>query len=264
MSELARWVAGAALAAVIVTAAGTLRWLTASGAVAAFVLGTLAVGAGWDWGTLLVVYFLTANALSAIGRRERERRTDGRLAKAGARDALQVLANGGLFAAAAALFVATGNDAWRALGLGALAASAADTWATEIGTLSRASARSVLTGRVVPAGTSGGVTVQGVMAGVAGAAVVASVASAFGWPRATVNAALFGGVAGSLLDSVLGASVQARRWCPRCQRDTEERVHRCGAPTERRGGLAWLDNDGVNLLCTVAGGATALLLARWL
>jgi uncharacterized membrane protein len=71
-----------------------------------------------------------------------------------------------------------------------------------------------------------------------------------------------GGLAGVLVDSLLGATVQRRRWCPACERQTERTTHDCGTPTAPRGGLAWLDNDMVNLLSNAAGGLVALALAR--
>ena len=253
MSDIARWGAGVVLAVAIALAAWRGGALAATGAAAAAILGTIAVGAGWDWAILLVVYFLTSSALSRIGARERDARTLGRIEKGGPRDAVQVLANGGVFGVAAIAFAVSGDRIWWSVGGAALAASAADTWATEIGTLARAAPRSIISGQVVPPGTSGGVTAQGVMAAVAGAALVAGMASFFGWPRAAVNAAMFGGVFGSLLDSLLGATVQARRWCERCDTATEQRLHGCGHATALRGGLSWLDNDGVNLASTVGG-----------
>jgi uncharacterized protein (TIGR00297 family) len=255
-----RWATGAGLAIAIAATARSLGSLRTSGGVAAAVLGTIAVGAGWPWGILLVAYFVSSSALSRVGRAERDRRTAGRIQKTGARDAVQVAANGGAFGLAAIAFVVTGHSAWAVAAAGALAASAADTWATEIGTLARSSARSILTGRTVPTGTSGGVTVQGLMAGIAGAAFVGGVASANGWDRDIVNAAVGAGVVGMLLDSLLGASVQSRRWCAACGLETEQRVHRCGASTEPRGGIAWLDNDAVNAVSTLGGAAAALLL----
>ncbi|MEO6877867.1 MAG: DUF92 domain-containing protein, partial [Gemmatimonadaceae bacterium] len=61
---------------------------------------------------------------------------------------------------------------------------------------------------------------------------------------------------------VLGATVQARRWCEPCSMETERTVHRCGATTTARRGLAWLDNDVVNFLSNAAGGLLAALLIR--
>jgi uncharacterized protein (TIGR00297 family) len=260
VTEWTRWSAGAALAIATAFGARATRSLGDSGAAAAAILGTLAVGAGWTWGILLVAYFASSSVLSGVGRAERDRRTAGRIEKTGPRDAVQVMANGGVFGVAAVGFIVSAHPLWPVLGAGALAASAADTWATEIGTLARSSARSILTARSVPTGTSGGITVQGLMAGVAGAAFVGGVASACGFERAAVNAAVGGGVLGMLLDSVLGASVQSRRWCATCASATEQRVHRCGSRTEPRGGLSWLDNDGVNAVSTLGGALAAVLI----
>lgn len=263
MTDSARWGAGAALAIAIAIGARAAGSLSGSGATAAAVLGTLAVGAGWAWGVLLVAYFVTSSALSRVGRGERDRRTAGRIEKTGARDAVQVAANGGVFGIAALAFILTREPAWFVVGASALAASAADTWATEIGTLARASARSILTGRVVPAGTSGGITAQGLAAGLAGAAFIGLLSAALGMPRAVVLAVVSGGVFGMLLDSVLGAGVQSRRWCAACASATEQRAHACGTRTEVRGGLPWLDNDGVNAASTLGGAIAGLLLWSW-
>src|SRR3990172_4797681 len=130
-------VIGAALGVTIAAIAWWLGALSASGAVAAALLGALSVTAGWSWAILLVAYFATSTALSRFRGGEKERRTAGRLEKGGRRDAVQVLANGGAFAVAAAAFLWYPDPALQALGAGALAASASDTWATEIGTLAR-------------------------------------------------------------------------------------------------------------------------------
>ena len=72
-----------------------------------------------------------------------------------------------------------------------------------------------------------------------------------------------GGLApGSLVDSLLGATLQARRWCARCSVSTEQMTHACGETTDLAGGLRWLDNDGVNLVSTLAGAAVAWTVAR--
>lgn len=62
-----------------------------------------------------------------------------------------------------------------------------------------------------------------------------------------------GGVAGSLVDSLVGASVQERLWCPACDASTERRVHSCGTTSVHRGGIRGVDNDIVNLMSTLAG-----------
>ena len=174
-----------------------------------------------------------------------------------------MLANGGAFAGAAVglMLWPQAAVAWAAFALGALAAATADTWGTEIGTLGERPPRSIRGWRPVPAGTSGAVTAAGSLATVAGALFVATLAVAVGFPVALAAAAALGGVAGAAADTVLGATVQARRRCPRCDAPTERIVHRCGERTVPDGGIPWLDNDLVNLAATLVGGAVALALA---
>src|SRR5437867_3470457 len=112
----------------------------------------------------------------------------------------------------------------RALSRSGAGAAAADTWATEIGTLSRETPRSILDWRPVEPGTSGGITSQGLVAGICGAGFVALVALLVRWPPVAALAALVGGTIGCLLDSVIGASLQGRRWCATCETGTEQRI----------------------------------------
>ena len=256
---LARASEGLTLALVIALAAYRARSLSFSGAVAATVVGTVAMAAGWGWGILLVSYFVVSSLLSRVGSAERDRRVGGLVAKGGARDAWQVLANGGVFAVAlaAANAVAQSTSVYLlAAAVGALAAAAADTWATEIGTLWGGVPRSVLGFRSVPVGTSGAVSVAGCVAMVAGAVFIALVARIAGIGVGLVPV-FIGGVAGAIADSVAGATIQERRWCASCERATERAVHDCGATTALVGGMALVDNDVVNLLATLVGGAVA-------
>jgi len=254
---------GLAIASAVALVARRLQSLSGSGAVAAAAIGAIAVVAGWSWGVVLIAYFVAASVLSRFRASEKESRTGGRLEKGGARDAAQVLANGAIFALAAIGSATSPDPMWQALGAGALAASAADTWATEIGTLGRAAPRSILDWSPVAVGTSGGVTAIGFAGGVAGAASIALVTWLVGWSRIATVAALIGGVVGCVLDSAIGASLQARRWCAACGMATEQRLHGCGSPTTVTGGLRWLDNDGVNALSTVAGALFGATGARY-
>jgi uncharacterized protein (TIGR00297 family) len=257
-----RLAVAAGAAAIVALLAFRIGALSRSGAGAAALVGFAAMAAGWRWGVLLILYFVSSTALSRWRTDLKSRRAGAIVQKGGPRDASQVLANGGVFAAGAALSASGGDGFWAVAGLGALSASAADTWATEIGTLSDAAPRSVATWRRVPVGTSGGVTILGSVASVAGALFVAAAAALLGWPPATAVAALAGGIVGSLLDSVLGATVQLRRWCEACGMETEQSVHRCGTVTRYRRGLRWVENDAVNLLATIGGGAAAVLVYR--
>lgn len=227
--------------------------LTASGAAAAVICGTIAFTAGWDWALLLIAFFVSSTALSRVAAPMREQRLDGRVAKTGARDAAQVLSNGGPFLIAAIGWMAGPDPVWRLLGAAALAGATADTWATELGTLASAAPRSIVTWRTVPVGASGGVTLQGFAAAGAGAAFIGLLAAAMGWTADAGVAALAGGLAGCVIDSLLGATLQVRRWCDVCGTATERPTHRCGTQTAIVGGWRRLDNDGVNAASSIAG-----------
>ncbi len=260
-SWLVRAGVGLLAAAAIAVAARRAGSLSSSGALAATAVGAAAVAAGWGWGALVVLYFLASAALSHAGGEEKARRTRGIVDKGGARDATQVLANGGIFALAA--LATLGAPTWAGpaavAAAGALAAATADTWATEIGTLLGGTPRALPTLRPVPAGTSGGMSAAGTAAMIAGALFVALVARALALTDAVVAVTL-AGCAGAMADTLLGASVQERRWCDACTRATEQRRHDCGAVTRRTGGLGALDNDAVNGLATLTGAVVAALL----
>jgi len=261
-----RLLVGAALAALISWWARRNGHLTGGGAVAALLVGTCAVAAGWFWAAALLTFFTTSVAWTRAGAEGKRARTEGMTGRTGARDPVQVFANGGVFAVAAlALAFSGGADTSAgvlpAIALGALAAATADTWATEVGLLARGLPRSILTGRPVDPGTSGGITMAGTAAGCGGAALIGGGAAVAGHGALAASAAFAGGVAGMLIDSVLGASLQTRRWCDACGAATERVTHTCGAPTRRVGGVSWLNNDGVNALATVAGAATSLAVA---
>lgn len=260
-----RLIPGLLVAAAIALAARRGGSLNGSGAVAATVVGAACVAAGWGWAALLILYFVVAVIVSRAGAADKARRTGGIVDKGGARDAAQVLSNGGLFALLALLALgATAVDSRIAIvlsgaALGALAASAADTLATEIGTLVGGTPRSLISWREVPPGTSGGVSAAGTLAMIVGAAIVAIAARGLALPGG-VAAVTIAGIAGAVADSLVGATLQERRWCPRCGLATERRRHDCGTITELVGGVRRLDNDMVNLVATVVGAAVAAAL----
>lgn len=254
---------GLALAIAIALLAYRAGALDRGGAAAAVVTGTVAVAAGWTWAIVLIAYFASSSALSRHRSTEKDARAGGFTEKHGARDAVQVIANGGAFSVMALGYLLRPDSAWQSLAAGALAASASDTWATEIGMLARKPPRSIINGKPVPIGTSGGVTLEGWLGGAAGATLVAATALLVGWPAMAGVSAIIGGILGCLLDSVLGATVQARRWCTSCGSATEQRIHRCGAITERTGGISWLDNDGVNVIATLGGALVGAITATF-
>lgn len=249
-----------AIAAALAVAAYALRLLTRGGAVAAAIVGAAAFGAGWRWAGVLLLFFLSSSALSHWRRAVRERLVAPIHQKGDRRDSMQVIANGGVFAVAA-LFAAIGAPgSWEAAGIGAIAAATSDTWSTEIGTVLGGRPRSLWGGQVVAPGTSGGITIAGCIAACVASLLVAGIAGLLQWTTSW-PAIVIGGLAGSTIDSLLGATIQERRWCPACDLATERLVHTCGNVSVDRGGVSGCNNDIVNLMSTVAGAAVTWIIA---
>jgi len=242
------------------------RTLDAEGAVAGGLFAASLVGlGGWAWATPGIVFFVLASALSRIG--EAVLAGDG-AAEGERRTLRQVLANGGVAWGLLGLFVvappgASGLQTTCYAGfLGALAAAAADTWATEIGVRSVGRPWSLRTFSRVEAGESGAVSVVGTGGAALGAATVAGTAfltgEAFGIVHWTTALKIVGaGMGGMAVDSVVGATLQARYRDPDAGKLVEEIPDSSATPA-----LGWsvIDNEAVNLLGTAAGAGGAILL----
>lgn len=263
--------AGFVLAAVIAYLAYRLHSLSRSGAVAAFVLGSVVFGlGGLSWALLLLAFFISSSVLTHLFQR-RKAALNEKFSKGGRRDSAQVLANGGLAGAFVLLHAVFPLATWPwAAFAGAMAAVNADTWATELGVLSRSNPVLITTRRPVERGTSGGITRLGTLCSFGGAFLIGLLA-ALVWPGGMDGAVsvftragwigLFG-LLGSLVDSALGATYQAIYFCPACNKETERHpLHTCGTATTRIRGLSCLDNDWVNTACSLSGAALALIAA---
>ncbi|MCC6147085.1 MAG: DUF92 domain-containing protein [Anaerolineaceae bacterium] len=242
------------------------RSLNLPGALAAAGLGTVVFGlGGLHWAVLLLTFFVSSSALSRLFGK-RKTRFNEKFAKGSQRDAAQVLANGGIGGVFVLLHLVFPGAHWPWMGFaGAIAAVNADTWATELGVLSHSIPRAITTGKPVERGTSGGVTIEGTLAAVLGAALIAALAALMAAPEAgkvgdiTFLIITLSGLAGSLLDSLLGATLQAIYYCPRCKQETEHHpLHICQNPTALLRGYAWMENDWVNIACALTGALLAV------
>ena len=212
---------------------------------------------GGPWIVPGVVFFALSSALTSMdGQRlslseESPRRTQG-----------QVLANGGV--AWAALAVAALVPGARLCGyvafVGALAAAAADTWATELGAWSPSPPWSLRDGQRVPSGTSGAVSVVGTGAAALGATSVVGAAlltnGPFVGPPGWNAAILIGaGLVGMGADSLAGAFLEAQYRAPAAEVPVEMPSSKETTPVR---GWSGIGNNVVNLICTAVGAATAL------
>ncbi len=268
-ASLLQLILGGILAAAASFITWRLRWLSGGGALAAFILGSVVFGlGGFPWAVVLLTFFISSSILSKLFQRHKVN-SEKFYAKGARRDAGQVFANGGLagFFVVAHVFFPDSWLPWIGF-VAAFAAANADTWATELGVLSRKDPRLITSRKVVERGTSGGITLVGILASLAGSALVAFV-SWLVWPGdlAPVQGWQFvilviSGLAGSLVDSWLGATVQAIYFCPACQKETEKSpLHHCGNQTTLLRGWLWLDNDWVNFLCVASSSILSCVLS---
>lgn len=250
----------------LAAAVGLLGWvagaLAVSGMIAAILVGALIFGfGGMPWAVLMIVFFFTSSLLSKLFPKAKKM-TEDRAEKGSRRDWAQVLANSGAGAFLAVVALLYFGEPWPWLAYaGAMASVNADTWATEIGALSPKAPRLITTGEKVPMGSSGGVTLTGTAATLAGGLLI-GLAGVFFFPELSAWAFLLAvglaGLAGSLVDSLLGATVQAIYYDPVREKETERQIfdeHGVLVPPLR--GWVWVNNDVVNFLSSVCGALAA-------
>ncbi len=261
------------------------EWLDAGGTVAALTVGMIVFSfGGWTWLALIIFFFASSNVLGKLWKKQKKiPRLE--FAKEGVRDFWQVFANGGLAALLAVLYNVYQSPAIFAAFLGVIATVTADTWATEIGVLEKRP-RLVTTFASVRRGTSGAVSKLGLGVTFAAGFFIALVTYGLDWAGAAVGEAMGSGVSaafgapvrqfvgglglvlltafvavvGGLADSFFGATVQAVYYCPKCRKETEKRLHRCGCKTKLRRGFEFIDNDSVNLFASLVGAGVAFAL----
>lgn len=261
-----QFIYGIILAAITAYLAYRARSLSKSGAYAATLVGTIIFGmGGWQWTILLLTFFITSSALSRAFKK-RKQGLDEKFSKGHERDAGQVLGNGGLAALFAGLHAFYPESIIPWIGFAAsLAAVNADTWGTELGVLGATPPRLITDlGKRVEIGTSGGVSLWGTIASLLGSSVIALLAVLLAPTGGLITdhflLITFAGLAGSIFDSFLGATVQAMYYCPTDKKETEKHpLHTCGTQTVHLRGWKWLNNDWVNFACSAFGVVMAFL-----
>ncbi len=263
MLNIPRILAGLILSSVIGGLAYRRGSLTAGGWLGAVITGTLTFGfGGWTFGLALIVFFITSSGLSHFREEQKNRIAGEKFEKSGRRDLAQALANGGIAGLLALIYGLAGQPpALLAFFAGVMATVTADTWATELGVLSPHPPRLITTLQVVPAGTSGGITGYGLLASALGGLLIGITLLLMqqfeqsAWLLWLLPAALAGGITGSLVDSLLGATLQAIY--ATSSGETERRYAKNGMANQLVRGWPLMNNDMVNLISSLAGGVAA-------
>ncbi|KAK4325251.1 hypothetical protein Pmani_004209 [Petrolisthes manimaculis] len=257
------------------------RSISFSGAVCGLFVGfLLTLGSYAFFVNLLVFFVMSSKATKFKGSYKRKFEKD--FKEGGERNWVQVVCNGGVASLMSWLYIidcGCGEQpinllynyrcSWLSLAvLGALSCCNGDTWASELGTVLTSSQPFLITSlRPVPRGTNGGVTVIGLVMSFLGGMVVGvghylallllvsnsvMLSSPPQWHIIIVGA--LGGLLGSLIDSLLGATLQFSGM------DADGKiVERDGAGVVWINGSHLLDNHAVNLISSLL---TAILLPQ--
>jgi uncharacterized protein (TIGR00297 family) len=263
-------VAGA-ICTVLALGAWKAHILDEGGAISAFLIGFVTFVApsdGWKWFVVLLVFLMVSSYMTHY-KYQAKRKKGFAQGKGGARGWPNVSANGvvaGLLALSIPFFPQPSQELILAAFLGAVATANADTLATEIGLLNPSDPRLITNLRkIVPAGTSGGISIFGEIATLSGALVIGVAAGVLrmtgnpGWPLSVIiGTTMIAGLVGCSVDSFIGATVQGIYRCSVCKKITENRRH-CGSPSIPLRGHKAIDNNVVNLIATIFGAAFAVL-----
>ena len=273
-----RCVVGIILALFMALGGYKKRSLDLSGAVAAFVVGFLTTVAGIRYSLTVILFFVSSSILTKYGGKKKARLEGSNHKEGGQRNWVQVVSNSlpGMIACLLAFVMEPDGIQVERLNLemtlsplptmlmyafiGHYACCTADTWASELGILSRTPPRLVTAPwRTVPAGTNGGISVFGSAASLVGGLFIGICffllrivvdspnysTTTPQWP--VILAGVIGGCLGSLIDSLLGATLQYSGWCSKNNCVVEH-----PAPTVTRiSGVAILDNHQVNLMSSL-------------
>lgn len=236
--------------------------LTKSGMIGAMFVGSaIYIGFSWEGLLLLGCFFVTSNMWGKI-KSKRKASLHDLLKKKDQRDIIQVFANGGVpaFIAVLSLFDISNLIIYKVLFSISLAAANSDTWASEIGTLSKGQPRMFLTFKKVERGTSGAVSILGTCAAIAGACFIALAAIIlFDLSFREFWVISLAGFLGNIFDTILGQTIQIKYKCQVCHKVTEKDLH-CHQQGLKTNTFSFLDNDAVNIISIVLSTCLSLLI----
>ena len=252
-----------ALSTALAALAAWRKALTRGGLIWAWCLAVVITFCGGPGGfAALAATFIFTIAAGKLSKAVREPIETRLHAKTGPRDAYQIICNVLTGAVMLALRAAVGGRVFLWAYGGAMAASLADSMASELGILSKRAPRDILTLRPAEKGLSGAVTPFGLAASLLGAVIIAAIcAYVWGWG---LGAGLFldvtaAGFFAALCDSIFGSAFQAKYRCGACGALTEKRIH-CGEAAALERGLPFVSNDVVNFCNNLIGAGAAIAL----
>ena len=168
--------------------------------------------------------------------------------KSNKRKLIQIISNVGIGVLSLIIYKFTSNDLYLLIYASVMAESLADTLASDIGVLSKSEPINILTLKKGERGLSGNISFLGLISALIGSLLIGTIYY-IGMDKSITSfiIIILSGFLGSLIDSILGASIQVKYKCEKCKKITERKEH-CGKKTNYYKGIKWIDNNLVNLL----------------
>jgi len=226
-----------------------LKALKLSGALSAMIVGILIlIGVGIQGMILLGAFFVSSSFWSRWKQNDKSE-TLSILEKGDERDWAQVFANGGIPALLSFIYSFNQDPILLLLFSISLAAANADTWASEIGVLSKSDPILIHNLKRVKRGTSGAVSILGTTASFLASLMIAGLSFILWNDYITLNLVIVITIFGFLnmiIDTVLGSTIQRKNRCTICHAITESHIH-CDTETKYARGIRFINNDVVNI-----------------
>ncbi|MFB5195469.1 DUF92 domain-containing protein [Neobacillus sp. KR4-4] len=234
--------------------------LTRSGALAASIVG-LAVYLGFGInGLYLLGAFFASSTFWSKYKSSSKYIIEEKLAKGATRDWRQVAANGGAAGLFSIIHYFNHDMIWLIGFLVCLASANSDTWASEIGSLSKQDPLYIRTFKRVEKGTSGAISFLGSAASLAGSFLISIIGFwLFDLGLFFTCLVFLFGYLGNVIDTLIGAFYQQLYVCGQCGIETEKKSH-CQMPTARIKGMVFVDNDMVNFLSGFLASVFAIII----
>ena len=259
--------------------------LDTSGAIAASVVGFASFACSYRMGLILILFYYVSSKLTHFREDVKAKLEEGHQ-QGGQRNFLQVFASSLLATIVACLyFCYCGEDSyisfsskgtstlpaylWSAY-VAHYACCTADTWASELGVLSTSKPRLITTLREVPSGTNGGISLLGTAASVAGGFFIGLIfwfipivfwydyTLYLQYPMVIVSTIC--GLLGSMIDSLLGATVQATYYSNERKCIVKKKTDSKDSSIVLVSGYDFITNEFVNFLSTLI----TMFLACWI
>ena len=246
---------GIVVSALISLAAYKKKSLSKSGVIAAIIIGTAIFSLGGIIPfVLMMIFFISSSIISKLGKKRKLYLRDIH-EKGDARDYVQVIANGGVALIFLVIFQITKDIKFFAASAVSFAVSNSDTWASEIGVLSKGRTISILTGKEIARGMSGGMSILGTVAAFLGSSLIALSyifldILIFGYNKNSLKILIIIiilGFLGSIIDSILGVTVQGQ-YIDESDGHITEKKHSIKCHNKLIKGFSIINNDAVNIL----------------